>query len=1511
MKKLLLLLWVVLASVGVNAADISGVVSGVTGNTGYDPKVQNMNVRRAGALAEWVAALSGDDNYDKNNPYHGFGGSADMTTLVITGTLNADDFAALSSVECAGFARFPSIDLSGVTLAEGTTVDDVIAMDFRPATFKKNDETLSGAGAEYIRLPNGMTDVTDMYSLKTGDGRNSNLKVVGAYAGTAATPDKSHLAAYSFVKGNLKNFSEKLFIETYENGGQTHTMYELTGEPHSNGLQKLTLGGQIAKSDLAESETSALFKSTALQDFDLTECFFEENCAVNITSTLSYGGTENPCTGEYEGASQLTCTNTNALYYMCLYEPVSVIMPTTLSEIPPCTFNSNSKTRLLTSITFPEGANYTKVGFEAFYKCGLVQFKMPGTIQEVGEGAFGSMPNMTDFTMEACVTTCDFKEQTFSGSKVIKHVTLSEGVQDVSYKMFNQCGSLEEIRIPNSCTRIDSYAFALCISLHSFTVPRNVRTMGHGVISNAGVKDIFLLAETPEEVPLIYAVPPTGTCPVGTFGDQNINGNNTDPSKDHSKWKKEGVDNCHVGREEALTWYQEELSGSAGLGTGNCLTLLHFPDNMRDFYDSIGTDEEFAAWKAEVMANCADKDITGYKIKKMQDASNGHQWLSDGYGIGSHVYDDLFHGNKGNSDSELITGCDHQHTCTLDGCTESGGVCSEDCEECEELRAWPVQSDYYIRRYAGAVGYLDENDNPVQTRIAWRQFPLMTGVVEEEKKIFSKEYDDTWYTMCFPWHLTDNQLFEAFNQKCEITEFVGAELIEQPESKENDWVYALVFHFDDVAKTYYMDSDDNYYERVFKETREVDAGFGVKFDKNFYTYWLLDGKDGNRVGSYVEDVPSTYDPKNHTAEEGAQHSLYLSIKNIIPLAGHPYMIHPSVGAAPGNPTTCNFVSVEERIGTPWTTTEQAVTKIATIDDQKMESGQNKGGQTAFVNPKTNKAGGSYTFIGNVGKESESDAVDGNGAKVMPTPSYFLAVEKTGETETIEVPIFSEDTEDVTDEHGNPVYEYTYVGTGGNVQYEFVDDSYEYVGVTGGDYKPSAFETVTSGTGSYDLNLNPADMVYDANGTFNPTAFTSVESGTGSYVYVPDEYVYKGNGQGNYVVSAFQHVDDNSGQYNGNVPVTYYEYTGNSNYAVDTENAVDGGAYIVKETLYFFTENADGDFDGIFEASNSEEAHYSQDANGKYHYNQWTGWQGYIVTGYTPNASGTGNFKSFKIYEYVGAGNGTHDVTFKDINWHATGYTEHKSDLQYNGPTGYPYKATEWTAQQYGDWDLVPAHYEYKGANQGDFTPSAFEKVAENVKGTYKLREGADEYVYNTNGTGDFEPTTFVAVTAGTGTYRFIPAHGTYTDVTDGSGNYNKTVKTQTVITQTGTNTIVREVYAKYPKYYRKKQTSGNKWSQYTAIIKPDAVAIANIEDFLDYEAAANGFNVAIGEWEEVTPTAIEEILEEAERNNEPVQKIHLNVVYNVKGQVVRTGNTSLEGLPKGLYIVNGKKYMVK
>ena len=94
----------------------------------------------------------------------------------------------------------------------------------------------------------------------------------------------------------------------------------------------------------------------------------------------------------------------------------------------------------------------------------------------------------------------------------------------------------------------------------------------------------------------------------------------------------------------------------------------------------------------------------------------------------------------------------------------------------------------------------------------------------------------------------------------------------------------------------------------------------------------------------------------------------------------------------------------------------------------------------------------------------------------------------------------------------------------------------------------------------------------------------------------------------------------------------------------------------------------------------------------------------------------------------------------------------------------------------------------------------------------------------------------------------------------------------------------------------------------------NAAAVSGIESKLDANAAlSKGFEMAFNEdfeGELLEVDEIKSIIEEAEKQGE-VKVEYLDVVVNINGQIVRSGSTSLEGLPRGLYIVNGKKYFVK
>lgn len=71
------------------------------------------------------------------------------------------------------------------------------------------------------------------------------------------------------------------------------------------------------------------------------------------------------------------------------------------------------------------------------------------------------------------------------------------------------------------------------------------------------------------------------------------------------------------------------------------------------------------------------------------------------------------------------------------------------------------------------------------------------------------------------------------------------------------------------------------------------------------------------------------------------------------------------------------------------------------------------------------------------------------------------------------------------------------------------------------------------------------------------------------------------------------------------------------------------------------------------------------------------------------------------------------------------------------------------------------------------------------------------------------------------------------------------------------------------------------------------------------QSGAKGHKLAFKPYVDGISTSIEGVTTDITERDMPL------AVYSVYGQVVRRGTTSLEGLPSGMYIVNGKKVAVK
>ncbi len=658
----------------------------------------------------------------------------------------------------------------------------------------------------------------------------------------------------------------------------------------------------------------------------------------------------------------------------------SVVFPKTVTRIPNyCCFSSKNAVKNLANVVFPTEASSFTIGDYAFHGIAINSLLLPSSVTHVGDNAFAVCPNLYDVEMEGLKADCTFGNNVFEQCPALQHVTLSEKVKNIGDYMFNQCGLLESIRIPSTCTTIGSSAFQFCFSIHQITIPEGVELIKLNAFEGAGLTDIYLMATSIATLPKIYAMSPSGAGP-STFTSQRTTGNNTVPTQHRDKLPNADYD-------EVMTWYQEEQSGAEGLGTGNCLTALHYPESLKPFFEAIDvTDfyepDELATIPLQTLQSGIQHYYTPDDYLDMVDAQNKatlqyivNNQMDPAFGSGAAADFGL------DEDEKPILYQYLPQSYAVDPRQNNSGtrIFGPD----KDGLCYPNQTSYLLRMAAGATSTQagGVGGQEVASAWGWRQFPLAASIESIGEIPFEKEYDDTWYTMCFPWKMEDNQLFSAFNQKLEIVEFKGAEVFQDPKDEYN---YNLVFHFDEVAKTYYMDDEDVEYTREKDGTRTDAAGHQL--------YIYTSKKDGTEV-----KAPNPLPDKNTTdvtAKE--QYGKYLSIKNIMVLPGHPYMIHPSIGAAPGNPATVYINGVKKiEVGEG----KKFATLADVAESQKVERTvtSKEAGSTAeaevWTNPVTG-AGGKYTFIGNINDAKETDDPLHPGAQNMPTdkgPVYFLGV----------------------------------------------------------------------------------------------------------------------------------------------------------------------------------------------------------------------------------------------------------------------------------------------------------------------------------------------------------------------------------------------------------------------------------------------------------------------------------------------------------------------------------------
>ena len=177
--------------------------------------------------------------------------------------------------------------------------------------------------------------------------------------------------------------------------------------------------------------------------------------------------------------------------FIQIFDPFSVVLPSTLQHIGISAFSSRGLTQInlpsglksigngafadtpITEITFPNGLE--SIGAGAFSGTRLTQVVLPANLEEVGGGAFSFIPTLTAATILGAIN--QLGSGIFAFCTELETVTLGEGLTSISTSMFEECRNLTSVSLPSSLRRIGVRAFDYCLQLQTITLPEGLEVI--------------------------------------------------------------------------------------------------------------------------------------------------------------------------------------------------------------------------------------------------------------------------------------------------------------------------------------------------------------------------------------------------------------------------------------------------------------------------------------------------------------------------------------------------------------------------------------------------------------------------------------------------------------------------------------------------------------------------------------------------------------------------------------------------------------------------------------------------------------------------------------------------------------------------------------------------------------------------------------------------------------------------------------------------------------------------
>jgi len=159
--------------------------------------------------------------------------------------------------------------------------------------------------------------------------------------------------------------------------------------------------------------------------------------------------------------------------------------------------------------TTTNGLTVTSIGPNAFESASITSVSIPGSITNIGSGAFSFCRSLTNLTIPGSVLSLGTGAFEYSG---LVTVTIANGVPAIGTNAFENCQYLTSVTIPESVTNVGDYAFDDCSDLAAITLPASVTSLGNDVFAScASLYSLYFMGNAPAVGSSVFYSDPKAT----------------------------------------------------------------------------------------------------------------------------------------------------------------------------------------------------------------------------------------------------------------------------------------------------------------------------------------------------------------------------------------------------------------------------------------------------------------------------------------------------------------------------------------------------------------------------------------------------------------------------------------------------------------------------------------------------------------------------------------------------------------------------------------------------------------------------------------------------------------------------------------------------------------------------------------------------------------------------------------------------------------------------------------